>query len=132
MATKTIIRYRPVNPLVGRRELSVKDFESIGIFTQEKPLAFDQERNWWLDADAAGVSKEALAWFEASSEFAVERQEVKGKEDPQATRLQEAYDASLASAAQPTSDSAALVGESVSQSSTTTANSTTTESTATR
>ena len=126
MATKVIIRYLPPNPLIGRRELSPRDFETLGIFTQEQVLRFDKEKNFWLDADTAGVSKEALKWFEDSPEFTVERQEVKGKEDPEALRHQEAYAASLAASPQPV-----VEGENKSESTASTEGSTTTQSTAT-
>jgi len=124
MATKTIVRYHPPSPLIGRRELTPADFETLGIFTQEKVLHFDQERNWWLDAEAAGISKEALQWFEDSTEFSVQRQEVKGKQDPEAERLKAAYDASLGSGPQPV-----VEGETTSEAGSTGA-SLTTESTA--
>lgn len=125
MATKTIVRYVPPSPLIGRRELSPADFETLGIFTQVERLQFDQEHNWWLDADAAGISKEALQWFTDSTEFTVETQEVKGKEDPEALRQQEAYAASLGSGPQPV-----VEGESKSTSTADTGTSTTTQSTA--
>lgn len=125
MATKVIIRYKPASPLIGRRELSPRDFESMGIFTQEKPLYFDQEKNYWLDAEAAGVSKEALQWFEDSPEFTVERQEVKGTVDPEAERQKEAYAASV-----DVPEPVLVEGESTSQSTPTGTTSTTTESTA--
>jgi hypothetical protein len=131
MATKVIIRHKPANPLIGRRELSPADFKSIGIFTQKTQLVFDQERNWWLDADAAKVSAEALQWFEDSTEFTVERQEVDDEEDSETLRHQEAYAASLGSAPQTATTAArAALGESKSESSTTSATSTTTQSTA--
>lgn len=130
MATKVIIRHKPANPLIGRRELSPADFKSIGIFTQKTQLVFEKENNWWLDADAAKVSKEALQWFEDSTEFTVERQEV-DDEDPETLRHQEAYAASLGSAPQAASRAAAsALGESKSESSTASAASTTTQSTA--
>lgn len=125
VATKVIIRYKPENPLIGRRELTPADFESIGIFTQETRLLFDREKNFWLDAEAAGVSKEALQWFEGSSEFTVERQEVKAGADPEKERLKEAYAASLAPTPQPV-----VEGESSSESTPSSTTSTTTESTA--
>lgn len=131
MATKTIIRHKPANPLIGRRELSPADFKSIGIFTQKTMLVFDKDTNWWLDADSAKVSKEALQWFEDSTEFTVERQEVDDDQDPEALRHQEAYAASLGSAPQTASRAAAsALGESKSESSTTSVASTTTQSTA--
>lgn len=131
MATKVIIRYKPESPLYGRRTVSPADFKSVGIFTQKTALAFDKELNWWIDADAAGVSKEALQWFEDSTEFTVERQEVEDDEDPEVLRHQEAYAASLGSAPQTAAKAAAsALGESKSESSTTSAKSTTTQSTA--
>jgi hypothetical protein len=131
MATKVIIRYKPETPLVGRRELSSADFKSVGIFTQKSMLVFDKERSWWIDADTAGVSKEALQWFEDSAEFTVERQEVDEEEDPEALRHREAYAASLGSAPQTAAKAAAsALGESKSESGTTSAKSTTTQSTA--
>jgi hypothetical protein len=125
VATKTIVRYVPPNPLIGRRELRPSDFETLGIFTQETPLFFDKEKNFWLDAEAAGISKEALQWFKDSPEFTVETQEVKGKEDPQALQFKEAYDASLGGVRSPAPE-----GEATSGSDTSSAHSTTTRSTA--
>lgn len=126
MATKTIIRYKPESPLWGRRELSPADFKSLGIFTQKTMLRFDKELNWWLDADEAKVSKEALQWFEDSPEFTVEQQEVDADQDADTLRQQEAYDASLGRSPQPR-----VAGENKSEStSTSTASaSTTTQST---
>lgn len=131
MATKTIIRYKPYSPLVGERTLSPADFQSIGIFTQKTRLVFQKERSWWLDAEAAKVSKEALQWFEDSSEFTVEHQDVGEDEDPETLRQQEAYAASLGPTAQPTTSAlAADLGASKSTSDTTSSASTTTQSTA--
>jgi hypothetical protein len=128
MPTKTVIRYKPYSPLVGRRELSPKDFESMGIFTQRNMLVFDKERNWWLDAEAAGISKEALQWFDDSPEFTVERQEVPDDADAESLRHKEAYAASLGSAPQPSAS--ALTGQSKSETTPTGTSSTTTQSTA--
>lgn len=130
MATKTIIRYTPESPLIGRRELSSADFQSLGIFTQKAPLVFDRERNFWLDADAAKVSKETLQWFEDSPEFTVERQEVDGEEDPEAVRHQEAYDASLGRSPQPQAQAAALGASTTETTAASSPKSTTTQSTA--
>lgn len=131
MATKVIVRHKPVNPLVGRRDLSPADFKSIGIFTQKKMVVFEKESNWWVDAEKAEISKEALQWFEDSTEFTVERQEVDDEEDADTLRHQEAYAASLGSAPQTATTAArAALGENASESSTTSATSTTTQSTA--
>lgn len=82
MATKTIVRYTPPNPIVGRRELSPQDFKDNGIFTQKKPLAWNAETGFWIDADEAKISPEALAWLEGQKgEFTVERQELPDEED---------------------------------------------------
>lgn len=133
MATKVIIRHKPMSPLVGQRELSPEDFKSVGIFTQKTKLVFTKERNWWLDAESAKVSKEALQWFEDSTEFTVESQEVDDSQDEETLRHQEAYAASLGSAPQTASRAAAAaLGENKSESDTTSANSTTTQSTAKR
>lgn len=127
MATKVIVRYKPPNPLIGRRELSPKDFESIGIFTQRKMLVFDKDQNYWLAADTADISDEAVQWFEESPEFTVERQEVPDEEDVEQARLDDAYEASLA----PAPPQPVVEGESKSETSTTSADSTTTQSTRT-
>lgn len=127
MATKTIIRYVPPNSLIGRRELSPKDFQSLGIFTQKKVLQFNKETNFWLDADAAGVSKEALQWFADSPEFTVETQDVGDDVDPETMRHQEAYAASIGASPAP---SPQPVGENKSASETASSASTTTQSTA--
>lgn len=77
MATKTIVRYTPPNPIIGRRELSPEDFRGQGIFTQKKPLRWDAEQGFWLDAEEAKISPEALAWLaEQKGEFTVETQEI--------------------------------------------------------
>lgn len=130
MARKTIIRHTPANPLIGRREISPADFKSLGIFTQTTMLQFDKERNWWLDAEAAKVSKEALQWFTDSPEFTVESQDVPDDEDEESLRHKEAYAASVSrptSAPQP-----AVAGENKSESTAPAEASTTTQSTAKR
>jgi len=77
VTTKTIVRYLPPNPIVGARELSSDDFKSQGVFTQKKKLLWQKENGFWLDADDAKISPEALAWLEErTGEFKVERQEI--------------------------------------------------------
>ena len=126
MATKVIVRYKQPNPLIGRRELFPRDFESLGIFTQKKPLIFDKSGNFWLDAEKEGISKEAMDWLRESPEFTVEEQEVPDDADTDQVRFDEARAASLAAAPQPD----VLTGESASETDTKSAKSTTTRSTA--
>jgi hypothetical protein len=77
MATKTIVRYRPPNPIVGARELTPVQMEEVGVFTQQKRLLWTRESGFWLDAERAEISAETLAWLEEQSgEFTVERQEI--------------------------------------------------------
>lgn len=80
MTVKTVVRYRPPNPLYGARELSPEDFKSQGVFTQKKLLRWTSDTGWWLDADEAKISPEALTWLEERKEFTVERQEVDDEE----------------------------------------------------
>lgn len=101
MATKVIVRYKPNSPLHGGREISPKDLESIGIFTQKTRLVWLRENGFWLDAAAAGVSKETLEWLRLNTaEFTVETQEV-DSDDPQALAYGEAYKRSLADSIDP-------------------------------
>lgn len=80
MATKTIVRWKPSVPVYGQREFSVADFESVGIFTQRRNVVFTKDGNFWLDAEAAEISKEALDWLVANpdsfGEVTVEQQNV--------------------------------------------------------
>lgn len=126
MATKVIVRYKPVSPLHGRREIYPKDLEGIGIFTQKKPLLWTQDTGWWLDAEAAEVSKETMAWLRANTaEFTVEEQEV-SDDSPQELAYRQAYEASLT-----TSDRTPVEGETKSESTgTARSGGTTTQSTA--
>jgi hypothetical protein len=86
---KTIVRYRPPNEIIGRRELTVVDLERAGIFTQEKDLAWDAQTGFWLDADEAGISKEVLDLLESENfsndalgHFVIEQQQVEDKKAP--------------------------------------------------
>lgn len=63
VATKRIVRYQPPNEIVGQRTMEVRDWERIGIFTQTTDLHWVREKGWWLDADEANISDEALAWL---------------------------------------------------------------------
>lgn len=80
MATKTIVRWKPSSPLYGERRISVADFEREGIFTQRRDLVWSQDRGFWLAADDAEISKEALEWLvnhpDATGSFTSEEQEV--------------------------------------------------------
>lgn len=81
MATKKIVRWVPAIPGVyGRREISVEDFENEGIFTQRRNLVFAEERRFWLAADDAEISDEAIEWLvnnpDSFGTFTVEEQEV--------------------------------------------------------
>lgn len=80
---KTIVRYRPPNEIIGRRELTVADLERIGIFTQKTDLAWDERNGFWLDADEAGIAKEVMEKLESPDfsndslgHFTIEQQEV--------------------------------------------------------
>lgn len=126
MATKTvtIVRYTPPNELVGRRILRKQDFKNEGILTQKKDVVWTREGKWWVDADEAGISAEALEWLENKEnhghkgEFKVERQEVE-TEDELDEGAENTESPLNANTAEPTT----------SGSSTTTGGSTTTEST---
>lgn len=87
MSTKTIVRYTPPNPVIGGREISPKDFESLGIFTQTTKLTWARETNFWLDVDEAEISAEALEWLDSQAEFTVQEQEV--PDPPQAAAAPE-------------------------------------------
>lgn len=89
MSTKTIVRYTPPNPVIGGREISPKDFESLGIFTQTTKLFWARETNFWLDVETAEISAEALEWLNSQPEFTVEEQEVP---DPPAPAAPEVVD----------------------------------------
>jgi hypothetical protein len=129
LATKVIVRYQPISPMHGAREISPKDLESIGIFTQKKILRWTQETGWWLDAEAAEVSKETMTWLRANTaEFTVEEQEVDDNDSTQDLAYRAAYQASLTDS----EGSPAPEGESKSESvGSARSGSTTTQSTAT-
>lgn len=85
---KTIVRYRPPNEIIGRREITVKDLEGIGIFTQKTDLAWDAKTGFWVDADEAGIAKEVMDKLESSDfsndalgHFTIEVQEVEDKQE---------------------------------------------------
>jgi hypothetical protein len=129
LPTKVIVRYKPVSPLHGGREINPKDMESIGIFTQKTRLVWLRETGFWLDAEAAKVSKETLEWLRANTaEFTVEEQEVDGEQDTQTLAFQEAYQRSLTDSVTP---DAPVEGERASESQgTARSGGTTTQSTA--
>lgn len=88
MATKTIVRWKPPNELYDRRELTLRDLEGVGIFTQKQgPLTWDRP-GFWLDADEAQIAPEVMNLLESPEFsnaslgwFTIETQEV---EDPPA------------------------------------------------
>lgn len=89
MATKKvkIVRYKPPNELIGAREFSVEDFKRVGILTQKKPLVFNRESNFWLNAEEAEISAEALKFLEdnknhtGTGTFTVEEQTVEVEDE---------------------------------------------------
>lgn len=123
MAIKRIVRWKPSSPLYGRRELYPEHFQSEGIFTQERPLAWDARQGNWLDADEAGISAEALEWLlnnpDTFGTFTYEEQEVRERSTEGSTS-DEKQD--------PSANKAPVEGESASASTST--KTTTTQSTA--
>lgn len=92
MATKTIVRWEPPNEFYSERELLPQTLESLGFFTQRKPLIWRKENGFWLDADEAGISEDLLGRLEGEpfsggdlGHFKVERQEVP---DPETTEVE--------------------------------------------
>lgn len=88
MATKTIVRYKAPNEIVGRRAITVGDARHVGIFTLERDLYWDVEKGFWLDADEAGIPKEILEVLETEDWsngslgwFTIETQEVRDSEE---------------------------------------------------
>lgn len=129
MATKTIVRWKPSSPVYGRRELSVKDFEGLGIFTQRTNLVFESTKGNWLDAEEAGISKETREWLvnnpDSFGSFTVEEQEV--PDEPNGVASEEATPSSTKTS--PTG-SPQPEGESATTSQSTAAKANTTTSTA--
>ena len=90
VATKTIVRWKPPNELYDRRELTLRDLEGVGIFTQKQgPLAWDRKTGYWVDAEEVGIAKEVMDRLESpefSNEtlgwFTIETQEIEDKPSP--------------------------------------------------
>lgn len=109
MATKTIVRWKPPNELYDRREITLKDLEGIGIFTQRQgPLAWEKKSGFWLDAE--GIAPEVMERLESPEfsndqlgYFTVETQEVPDEEPP----------ASPSAAEEATSETKATTGRKV-------------------
>lgn len=88
MATKTIVRWVPPNELYDRREITLRDLEGVGIFTQRQgPLVWDKATGFWCDAE--GIAPEVMDRLESPEfsnaqlgKFTIETQEV---EDPPAS-----------------------------------------------
>lgn len=74
--TVTVVRWTGATDIYDGREITAKQFkDEQGIFTQKKDLFF-RKPGFFLRADEAEISEEALGWFRNSSEFKVEDQEV--------------------------------------------------------
>ncbi len=74
MATKTIVRYKPPNELIGAREITVEQLEARGIFDHGGvDLVWRKETGFWIDAEEAGLSEAMIDKLVNDEDFGNDR-----------------------------------------------------------